>query len=78
MNKKEQFQELGYGVAIAITILFAIFILGIFVPFIITALIAGFTPLTIGDIISSSAVFWVFSVIGWFVSAVYVNDVVSN
>lgn len=58
----------------AILILLIVFILGLFVPMLITTLVVTFTKTTYNEVFTSSVVFWIFTVIGWVCSAIFVND----
>lgn len=58
----------------ALMILFIIFIMGLFVPMLITTLLVILTKTTYTEVITESVVFWLFTIIGWFMSAIFVND----
>ena len=60
----------------SLLILISISILGISIPLIVSLFISILTPATFLDC-SVSVPFWLFTVIGWIVSAVYVNDVLT-
>ena len=62
----------------ALLTLLIIFVLGIYVPFLIASIVAGASEATIGYIISNSVPFWIGTIIGWFVAAIYVNDIVTE
>lgn len=62
----------------AIIILLSVFILGVFIPFLIASLVVLSTDTTYCQIIGGGALFWVFSVIGWIISAVYINEMVTE
>jgi hypothetical protein len=61
----------------AILILLSIFILGIFVPFIMSLFIAMFTKNTLSECITTVP-FCILALIGWLISANYLNDVICN
>jgi tryptophan-rich sensory protein len=58
-------------------ILLSISILGIFIPLIVSFFISILTPATFLDC-STTVPFWLFTVIGWIASAVYVNDIITD
>jgi len=58
----------------AFMILGIIFVMGLFVPMLISLFVVIFTSATFESIISEGVVFWLFTVIGWFLSAFFVND----
>lgn len=58
-------------------ILSSIICLGIFIPLIVSLFISMLTPATFIDC-TTCVPFWIVTIIGWFVSAIYVNDVVTE
>jgi hypothetical protein len=58
----------------AILILLIVFILGLFVPMLITTLVVIFTKTTYCEVFTTSVVFWIFTIIGWVIAAIFVND----
>lgn len=60
-----------------ILILLSITILGIFIPLIVSFFISILTPATFADC-TISIPFWLFTIIGWIISAAYVNDVITE
>jgi hypothetical protein len=61
----------------SLLILISISILGISIPLIVSLFISILTPATFLDC-SVSVPFWLFTVIGWITSAVYVNDIITD
>ena len=61
----------------ALICLTSIFILGIFIPVMISLFATLSTPATFVDC-TTSVPFWIFTIIGWFVSAIYVNDILTE
>ena len=62
----------------AVTIITIIFILGLFVPMLISTIVVIFTATTFESIISESAIFWLFTLIGWLCSSVYINEALTK
>ena len=58
-------------------ILTSIIVLGIFIPLTVSVFISILTPATFTDC-TTSIPFWLVTIICWAISAVYVNDVITN
>lgn len=58
-------------------ILFSVFLLGIFIPLLISLFIFVFTEFSIVKCISSVP-FWIFTILGWIISSFYVNGIVKE
>jgi len=71
-------EKLLFKTGEAMLVLLSIFVLGIFVPFLISAIVAGASEITLGGIIANSVPFWIGTIIGWFISAIYINDILKN
>lgn len=61
----------------ALLILFSIFILGIFIPMIISLFIVMTTPATLTNCIET-APFWIFTILGWIISSIYINEEITK
>jgi hypothetical protein len=61
----------------SLLILISISILGISIPLIVSLFISILTPATFLDC-SVSVPFWLFTVIGWIISTVYVNEIITD
>ena len=63
--------------AIAILILLCIIVLGLVVPITLTIVLKIITPISWIDC-TTSVPFWICTVIGWLVSAIYINEVIKD
>jgi hypothetical protein len=61
----------------ALLVLLSIFVLGIFIPLLISIIVTLTTNATVVDCITFPA-FWIISFIGWIIATVYINDVVNK
>jgi hypothetical protein len=61
----------------AIVIIICTFILGISIPMIVSVLLSLLTPATFADC-TNSVPFWLFTVIGTIISAIYINHVLKE
>lgn len=61
----------------AILILLSITILGISVPIMVSLLLTLLTPASFEQC-TTSVPFWLITIIGWFISAFYVNDLITE
>ncbi len=61
----------------SLLILISISILGISIPLIVSFFISILTPATFLEC-SVSVPFWLFTVIGWVISTVYVNEIITD
>ncbi len=71
-------RKLFYQLTLAISIVISVFVLGILGPIMITTILVSFTSVTYCQIIGHSEVFWVFTIIGWVISGVFINDMIKK
>jgi hypothetical protein len=57
----------------ALYTIFSVFIIGLAFPVLVSAFIALTTEATFSDAVECPA-FWVFALLGWIISGVYLND----
>ena len=71
-------RKLFYQLSLAISIVISVFVLGILGPFMITTILVAFTSVTYCQIIGHSEIFWVFTIIGWIIAGVFINDMIKS
>lgn len=62
----------------AMLILLSVLILGMFIPFVISSFIVIFSDYTYQQCVVENVIFWIFTIICWVVSGIYINDVVTK
>lgn len=62
----------------AVVVLLSILFLGNLIPTTVSMCIAICTKETFEGIITSSVVYWLFTIIGWIVAAIYINDEITK
>ena len=62
----------------AFLIIGIVFVLGLLVPMLVTTLVVVFTKETFNNIIGTSVIFWLFTIIGWIISAIFVDNKISE
>lgn len=62
----------------ALLVLLSIFLLGIFVPTIISLFVIIFNDDTTMKMCITTTPFWIFTVVGWCIAGAYISEVVKN
>lgn len=77
-NNNNNISQLINKTGEAVLIVLIIFFMGLLIPMLITTVLVAFTSLQYDEVIGSSVIFWLFTIIGWWISAMYINDVLTK
>lgn len=56
-----------------VQVVLIVFFLGLLIPILISTIVVLNTKATFGEIISESVIFWIFTIIGWILAAIFVD-----